>query len=53
MIYHDNCDEIERRENHVTQEDVFDWIRTIAIPEFNAIDEHFRTTSQRFWIRQM
>jgi hypothetical protein len=53
MTFHDNCDALERQENHVTQEDIFDWLRTIAIPEFHAIDDHFRKSQQRYWIRSM
>jgi hypothetical protein len=51
VTLHDNCDEQERRENHVTQDDVFDWIRTIAIPEFLAVDEYFRSHQQKTWVR--
>jgi hypothetical protein len=53
IIFHDNSDDIERRENHVTQDDVFEWLRTIAIPEFNAIDSEFRKAKQKMWVRQM
>lgn len=49
--FHDRCDEIERRENHATTEDIFDWIRTHCLPEFRVIDEDFRRTSQKMWIR--
>lgn len=52
VIFHDNADEIERQENAVTQDDIMDWIRTIAMPEFKAIDEHFRNTNQKTWIRK-
>lgn len=41
----------EQREEHCTVEDLIDWIQLIAIPEFDAIDLHFRTHTQRFWIR--
>jgi hypothetical protein len=51
VTYHDNCDEIERIEQHVTQDDLMEWLRTVAIPEFEAIDEEFRTTKQKLWIR--
>ncbi len=52
IIYHTNCDLEERKENHVTQEDVLDWIRTVAIPEFDAIDEKFKKEKQQTWIRK-
>lgn len=53
ITLYDNCDDIERRENHVTKDDVFDWLRTVAIPAFEAIDEEFIQNEQRMWIRQM
>ena len=53
LVLHDNCDDIERRENHVTEADLLDWIRDIAIPEFQAIDEEFIQTEQKLWIRTM
>jgi hypothetical protein len=51
MTLHTNCDETEQREMHVTQEDVFEWIKDVAIPEFDAVDEYFRRNQQRLWIR--
>lgn len=51
MIYNANTDELEKREQHITNEELLDWIRDVAIPEFDAIDEEFRTTVQRMWIR--
>lgn len=51
VTLHDNCDEIERREMHVTIDDIFDWIRTVYMPEFQAIDEEFRRTQQKYWVR--
>lgn len=53
ITLHDNCDERERKENHVTQMDVMQWIRDTAIPEYEAIDAHFRQTKQRLWIRSL
>ncbi len=52
---HDVCDEIERREQHVTTDDVLEWIRSIAIPEYQVIDEYFRSKpdGQRYWVRKM
>lgn len=52
LVFHDNCDETERRENGVTLEDVLDWIREVAMPEFNVIDEHFKKNQQSNWIRR-
>lgn len=53
ITLHDNCDDIERRETHCTLDDVIEWIRTVYIPEFSAIDEYFRTHVQRYWIQSM
>lgn len=53
VTLHDQSDDIERREMHVTTEDVLDWIRTVFMPEFQAVDAHFRQHAQRFWIRSM
>lgn len=49
---HANCDEQERREWHCEATDVVEWILTVAVPEFDAIDEAFRA-EQRMWIRDM
>lgn len=51
ITFYDNADEIERRENGVTQEEIVDWVRTVAIPEFDKIDAEFRKNKQRYWIR--
>lgn len=48
-----NCDQTEREEMHVEAEDVLEWIVSTAVPEFEAIDLHFRTTQQRFWVRNL
>lgn len=53
IVLHDNCTLDEQREQHITDEDLLDWIRTVFIPEFQAIDDHFRATQQRYWIRSM
>lgn len=47
----DNTTPDEQREEHCTIDDVLDWIRLIAIPEYDAIDAHFRANQQRFWVR--
>lgn len=49
----DNCTPDEQREMHCSQEDVFSWIRETAIPEYEAIDEHFRRNQQRLWVRTL
>lgn len=47
-----NCDERDRDELHVTMEDIFDWIQTIAHPEFLAVDQAFRE-NQKIWLRSL
>lgn len=53
ITLHDNTDTKERAEMACDTDDVLDWIRTVAMPEFNAIDLYFRTHSQRFWVKDM
>jgi hypothetical protein len=50
---HDRSDETERREFHCTLDDIHEWMNTVAFPEFERIDEHFRANKQRFWVRRM
>ncbi len=50
---YDQCTPEERREMQCDIEHLLDWMRTVAFPEFNLIDEHFRTNKQRMWIRGM
>lgn len=51
MTFHENCTPEERKENHVEEKDVIEWIRSV-IPEFDEIDKNFRE-SQTYWIREM
>lgn len=53
VTLHDNCDERERREQNIQIEDVLQWLREIAFPELNEIDQKFKDTSQKYWIRSM
>lgn len=53
LTLHDNCTPDERIEMACTDPEVLDWIRSIAIPEYDAIDAHFRENSQRMWVRGM
>ena len=49
----DRSDAEERhRSGFETADDVLAWIRTVAIPEYRAIDAHFREHEQRMWIRK-
>lgn len=51
--FHDNCDEIERREQNIEEHDFIEWIREVFVPEFKMIDEKFRETSQKYWIEEV
>lgn len=53
VTLHNNCDEIERVENHVQVHDILSWLEEVAFPEFNAIDEYFRTHQQQTWVRSL
>lgn len=52
LLFHDNCDELEQRENACTVDDVMSWIREFAIPEFDALDDDFKKNQQSQWIRR-
>lgn len=48
--WHINCDEDERREAHITQADLIQWIGSVLKPEFEQLDIDFRK-QQKMWIR--
>ncbi len=48
-----NTDERERVENGVKPDQVLTWLRDHVIPEYDAIDNHFRENAQKYWIRKM
>lgn len=50
----DRADEVERQKLGLeSSDDVVDWVRTVMKPEFDRIDDYFRTHQQRFWVRQI
>lgn len=49
---HDRSDEEERRHLGVEVDQILEWIRNTAIPEYDAIDDAFRK-NQRVWIREV
>ena len=53
IVMYNNCDEQERAEQHITKDDLLEWIENTAIPEFDKVDEEFRKTNQRYWIQKM
>jgi len=48
-----NCDEEERRDEHITSDRIMEWLRDTAIPKFEAVDRHFQVHEQKFWIRDV
>jgi hypothetical protein len=53
ITLYQNCDDLERAEMHMQLEDVFEWVVSVAIPEYDAIDAYFRAHQQRFWVRTL
>jgi hypothetical protein len=51
VTLHLNCDDVEREEMNVEMADILDWIVTVYMPEFDAIDQYFRKHQQKLWIR--
>ncbi len=49
---YERTDEEERNELDVDLPDIFKWIKEVAIPEFDALDDHFRE-NQRMWIKDI
>jgi hypothetical protein len=53
---YDRSDEIERDKlGFRTDADIVQWIRDVYMPQFNAVDEHFRNRKdgQRYWARSI
>lgn len=50
----DRADEVERQKLGLeSTDDIVDWVRTVMKPEFDRIDDYFRTHQQKFWVRQI
>lgn len=48
----DRSNELEKRKTGIeTHEDIVDWLRSVALPRFKAIDDEFRSRpdGQRYW----
>lgn len=50
LVFHQNCDALERKENACETEDVLSVLQE-EIEKFDAIDEKFRFEKQALWIR--
>lgn len=49
---YDRANEVERIKLGLEKpEDILDWVRQVMRPEYDAIDEYFRSHAQRFWVR--
>lgn len=49
---YDRADTEERAKTGFTSEkDILDWIRHTLLPEYKALDEHFRKNEQQYWVR--
>jgi hypothetical protein len=53
VLLHRNCNVDERRSLHVTESDLIEWIETVFVPEFEAVDAHFREHDQKYWVRDL
>ena len=53
VVLYNNCTEQERQEQDITIEKIFDWIVNTAIPKYDEIDLHFRSNSQKYWIKKV
>lgn len=57
VTFYKNCTEDERKENHITLDDLFAWIDEYGIPTFSAIDAKFRDdgqgNGQKYWIADL
>ena len=49
---YDRCDEEERIQLGVTPDQILQWLREVAIPEYDLLDENFRS-NQKLWIREV
>ena len=51
---YDRSDTEERQKlGFESDSEIVDWIRTVMLPEYREVDEHFRQNSQKYWVRSM
>lgn len=50
-VYRNAINDEERRLIHHTRDDIINWITEVFVPEYQAIDEYFRTHIQRYWVQ--
>lgn len=49
ITLHENCDAAERKQEKIELTDIYNWVKDVAIPEFDRIDAYFRENSQKYW----
>lgn len=50
----DRSDQEEREKiGFESEAEILEWIRNTMLPEYTAIDEHFRQHDQRYWVRSL
>ncbi len=51
--YQRSNDAERRKIGFESAEDIVTWVMEYMKPEFDSVDEHFRTHQQRFWLRKL
>ena len=50
----DRSDKEERiKTGFESEHDILEWLRNVALPQYKALDTHFKENEQRYWIRSM
>lgn len=50
----DRSDQEEREKiGFESEAEILEWVRNTMLPEYTAIDEHFRQNEQKFWVRSL
>lgn len=49
---HDRTDDEEQHHLQVSEGQIIEWVREVALPEYRAIDDAFRK-EQRYWLREV
>ncbi len=51
VVFYDNCTPTERAKFKASEAAIVNWVRTVMIPEYDAIDAHFREHEQQMWAK--
>lgn len=49
---HDRCNDDERKELDLTESAIVDWVRSVVMPEWDAINQSFRK-QQAIWLKEL